>query len=455
MKRTPNYNLNKLEGPDTADLTQFNPNWDTLDTNLKQLSDDHVTHLAETAQQEDVHGLKTLFQNQQFENLVKYGDFPSWSAGTTSAPDGWMSVLTDVAQRVSGQYFPNGFRFQGAGNSYAYQIVIPSSEIQYWRGKAVTFGGWIKSTQGNIWIQDKDATWESRQTTIVTSGNCEFVFKTATIPDTWSGNLVIQPYAHNGAEIIVEGLFIVKGELPVAFAKNPQDYVAAHKADNAAHGVDGKVNKAGDTMTGALQITSNRDNAGDTAPKSGNFSLEVAAGTATIGIGQNNGDAVIQAFGTGTAYSLDLCPAAGIVKTKGNEIWHAGNLPYEEGTWTPVIYGETTAGTPTYIAQNGVYKRTGNQVYAWGRIQLSSKGGMAGDMKISGLPFTSRGSFRTAVIGLCTNITFPTNTKQLACYVVHDAVEFHFIRDGRGWLQLTNINVADDFLLTFTAVYDI
>ena len=49
MKQTPNYNLNKLEGPDTADLTQFNPNWDTLDTNLKQQSDDYVAHKAETA----------------------------------------------------------------------------------------------------------------------------------------------------------------------------------------------------------------------------------------------------------------------------------------------------------------------------------------------------------------------------------------------------------------------
>ena len=241
MKQTPNYNLNKLEGPDTADLTQFNPNWDTLDGNLKQLSDDHVEHLDETAQDDDVHGLKTLFQNQQFENLIKNSDFASWSAGDNAAPDGWVAVLTDVAQRVSGQYFPNGFRFQGAGNSYAHQIVIPSSEIQYWRGKTVTFGGWIKSTQGNIWMQDEHGTWESRQTAIVTSGDYEFVTKTTIIPETWIGRLVMLPYAHNGAEIIVEGLFMVKGELPVAFAKNPKDYVAAHLAetvqDNDVHGL--------------------------------------------------------------------------------------------------------------------------------------------------------------------------------------------------------------------------
>ena len=49
MKQTPNYNFNKLEGPDTADLTQFNPNWDALDTNLKQLSDEHVAHKADDA----------------------------------------------------------------------------------------------------------------------------------------------------------------------------------------------------------------------------------------------------------------------------------------------------------------------------------------------------------------------------------------------------------------------
>jgi len=47
MKQTPNYNLNKLESADTADLTQFNPNWDTIDAKLNE----HTAHFNETATQ--------------------------------------------------------------------------------------------------------------------------------------------------------------------------------------------------------------------------------------------------------------------------------------------------------------------------------------------------------------------------------------------------------------------
>ena len=56
MKQTPNYNLNKLEGPDTADLTQFNPNWDSLDVNLKQLEDDQSEHKTQIVT-DGVHGM--------------------------------------------------------------------------------------------------------------------------------------------------------------------------------------------------------------------------------------------------------------------------------------------------------------------------------------------------------------------------------------------------------------
>jgi hypothetical protein len=44
VQQTPNYGLNKYETNDTADLTQINPNMDTIDQELKANSDALTTH---------------------------------------------------------------------------------------------------------------------------------------------------------------------------------------------------------------------------------------------------------------------------------------------------------------------------------------------------------------------------------------------------------------------------
>jgi hypothetical protein len=75
-------------------------------------------------------------------------------------------------------------------------------------------------------------------------------------------------------------------------------------------------------------------------------------------------------------------PAAGMTSQLLN--W------YEQGTWTPVVAGSTTPGTQTYIWQKGTYTRVGNRVMIDFEIYTSAKGGTtAGDMIITGLPFTA------------------------------------------------------------------
>jgi len=61
---------------------------------------------------------------------------------------------------------------------------------------------------------------------------------------------------------------------------------------------------------------------------------------------------------------------------------------YEEGSFTPVVVGSTTAGTGTYGAQVGNYTKIGRQVFFQIYIQLSNHTG-TGSMFISGLPFTA------------------------------------------------------------------
>jgi len=60
---------------------------------------------------------------------------------------------------------------------------------------------------------------------------------------------------------------------------------------------------------------------------------------------------------------------------------------YEEGVWTPAL--EAASGVVTsYSIRNGSYTKIGNIVHARFYIDVSNKGTLSGDLKITGLPFT-------------------------------------------------------------------
>jgi hypothetical protein len=84
------------------------------------------------------------------------------------------------------------------------------------------------------------------------------------------------------------------------------------------------------------------------------------------------------------------------------DFWRLSDIPYESGTWTPTLYGSTTAGTPTYSERSGSYVRIGKVVHLVGRVLLASKGGMSGDLIIGGFPFPSNHQ-SAGVLGLTFN----------------------------------------------------
>lgn len=88
--------------------------------------------------------------------------------------------------------------------------------------------------------------------------------------------------------------------------------------------------------------------------------------------------------------------------------WDSGNLPYETGTFTPVVAGETTAGIATYSAAVGRYTRIGNRVFIQISLIWTGHNG-TGAMRIIGLPFTAQSmgyNSSSLSIGLASNIVF-------------------------------------------------
>lgn len=63
---------------------------------------------------------------------------------------------------------------------------------------------------------------------------------------------------------------------------------------------------------------------------------------------------------------------------------------YEEGTWTPAVAGSSTAGAQTYATQAGRYTKIGRVVfYEFYIIMSALDGTTAGDIRITGLPFSA------------------------------------------------------------------
>ena len=60
---------------------------------------------------------------------------------------------------------------------------------------------------------------------------------------------------------------------------------------------------------------------------------------------------------------------------------------YEEGTWTP-LFSDGTNNATMGLSNTGSYTKIGNLVTVTAYAQMSSKGSMSGDVRLTGLPYS-------------------------------------------------------------------
>ena len=92
----------------------------------------------------------------------------------------------------------------------------------------------------------------------------------------------------------------------------------------------------------------------------------------------NSGDIVFTTAGKGICLGVTSNTAANTLDD------------YEEGTWTPVVAGTSSAGTYTYAYNDGSYTKVGNLVTLWcniGNISTGSEG--SGNLSVTGMPFAT------------------------------------------------------------------
>ena len=117
---------------------------------------------------------------------------------------------------------------------------------------------------------------------------------------------------------------------------------------------------------------------------------------------------------------------------------------YEEGTWTPVFAGSSTAGTYTYGTQTGKYTKIGNKVTLWCLLNDITTGSAgSGASIVNGLPFTSAGG-NTAIGSLLLEVFNLASTSIRGVHVVvANGANNAALRVSRDGLSDTNIQVTD------------
>ena len=127
---------------------------------------------------------------------------------------------------------------------------------------------------------------------------------------------------------------------------------------------------------------------------------------------------------------------------------------YEEGIWTPLVQGSTTAGTGTYAASTGTYTKIGNIVTVQAYINITAHTG-TGNIQLSALPFTSFATadyYGTINIGYIQNCALTAGSFPLG-FISPNTTFAGLYQNPTGGGAMTAVPMDTAFAIMYTATY--
>ena len=216
------------------------------------------------------------------------------------------------------------------------------------------------------------------------------------------------------------------------------------------------------TWASELSLALGGTNAALTASNGGIFystasAGAILAGTATAGQLLMSGASTTPVWSTAT-YPATAGTTGNVLTSNGtNFVSSAPTNSYSEGTFTPTIFGGSTAGTTTYSSQNGYYTRIGNTVFVQGDVTITAATG-TGNLMIGGLPFTIRNQSNGYVCGAIfwegsVSWTFPTGATSLVLLGNFSTANCFVWAGGTavagGFVQMANASLQVAFSMTY------
>jgi hypothetical protein len=183
----------------------------------------------------------------------------------------------------------------------------------------------------------------------------------------------------------------------------------------------------------------NRSGNGTTFTENGRFD---SSGNFSI----SNGNLVISTSGKGIDFSAT--PGTGTSELLND---------YEEGVWTPTIFGQGTAGTYTLSGLDSWYTKVGNLVTCHATFGFSAASGGSGGLRIANLPFSYGkplvGLVATGTVNFATaspltiSIISAATPPSTICYIVSS-----IDNAGLEELDIGSVSVSSSFRLCFSYV---
>ena len=123
---------------------------------------------------------------------------------------------------------------------------------------------------------------------------------------------------------------------------------------------------------------------------------------------------------------------------------------YEEGTWTPVIYG-STGGTGSGTIVNAKYTKVGGLVQVMCYLDSYDVTGLSGALRISGLPFNSNG-YHISVIGYCNMLSTDEASVSISGYTESGSDKIYLTKGSSTTLIPASeaTNSSGQLMLNFT-----
>jgi len=169
----------------------------------------------------------TCFKSVNPTNLLSNGDFESWSAGTSSAPDGWTFSGNTIAREDTiiklGTYSVKLTYTDVL--TYIYKEIHTEKGIAYWKGRTVTLSCWVwcdTADEAKIRISDGDTA--TAYSDYHTGGSTwELITTTVTVGSS-ATRLRAGLFIDGAADAYFDGAMLVEGASAFAFSPKPASY---------------------------------------------------------------------------------------------------------------------------------------------------------------------------------------------------------------------------------------
>lgn len=239
----------------------------------------------------------------------------------------------------------------------------------------------------------------------------------------------------------------------------------------------GAVAKAGDTMTGDLEISKSTPalilNRTNNTQQNLIWGKNAGVSRWAMSLGNNLGEPGLNVGSDIKFYRYDdsggyiggaltMVRSSGVIQLEQGQLQFPATAnpssdantldDYEEGTWTPTLtFGNLAVGM-TYANRSGTYCKVGRQVSLVGTFALSAKGSSTGTARLGGLPFTSMaqdgGSF---IAGYTANLS--TITGAVMGALGASATTANLTNGNGNPSNLSDTNFANNSQINFAGTY--